>query len=77
MKDAPHPNAARLFIEFMLGKEYSEFLRQATRWPVRSDVAPPKGLPALNDIKIITVPTEQMMKELQDVQRQFRDIFGI
>lgn len=37
---APHPNAARLFYDFILSKEGQEMLRGMQRIPVRKDVEP-------------------------------------
>ena len=37
---APHPNAARLFADFILSKEGQEMLRHFQRIPVRKDVEP-------------------------------------
>ena len=37
---APHPNAARLFTDFILSKEGAELLRGMQRIPVRKDVEP-------------------------------------
>lgn len=37
---APHPNAARLFLDFLLAKEGQEMLRGMQRIPVRKDVDP-------------------------------------
>jgi iron(III) transport system substrate-binding protein len=37
---APHPNAAQLFIDFVLSKEGQEMLRTFQRIPVRKDVEP-------------------------------------
>jgi ABC-type Fe3+ transport system substrate-binding protein len=43
-KDAPHPEGAKLFHNYMLSKEW-----QSTRggWPVRQDLPPPQGYPPL------------------------------
>jgi len=77
LKGAPHPNAARLFMEFLLGVEYAEYTVRDTRWPVRGDVKIPENLPPLSNVKIITIPTEEVMKTLEEAQQQFRDTFGI
>jgi iron(III) transport system substrate-binding protein len=77
MAKAPHPNAARLFMEFLLSKEYSETLRKTARWPLRTDVAPPEGMPGLDGVKLLSTPTEEVMAQLREVQRKFRDTFGI
>ena len=50
MRDAPHPNAARLFENFMYSREYSQALVKSFNFPLRSDVAPASGK-SLNDIK--------------------------
>jgi iron(III) transport system substrate-binding protein len=39
-RNAPHPNAGRLFIDFILSKEGQEKIRAGGRIPARSDVAP-------------------------------------
>jgi iron(III) transport system substrate-binding protein len=77
MAKAPHPSAARLFLEFLLSKEYSETLSKTARWPLRIDVAAPDGMPGLDSTKLISTPTEEVMEQLKEVQQQFRDAFGI
>jgi len=77
MAKAPHPSAARLFLEFLLSKEYSETLRKTARWPLRTDVEAPEGMPGLDAVKLISTPTEEVMEQLKEIQRQFRDTFGI
>lgn len=77
LKAAPHPNAARLFVEFLFTKEYSEMLSQDQRLPLRPEVAAPKGVVPLSELKIITVPIEYQMENLQKVKEKFRDTFGI
>lgn len=77
MEKAPHPNAARLFMEFLLSKEYSESLRASARWPMRTDVPAPEGLPSLGSMKVLSTPTEEVMNQLKEIQTQFRETFGI
>ena len=77
LKDAPHPNAARLFMEFNLGPEMSKFLVAAMRNPLRTDIAPPAGIPSLDQVKILTVPDEEVMKRGAEMKEMFREVFGI
>jgi ABC-type Fe3+ transport system substrate-binding protein len=49
-KDAPHPNAAKLFLTWYLSKEQQARL---STWSVRSDVPPPAGLKALSSMKVV------------------------
>ncbi|KAF2970130.1 hypothetical protein GQX73_g3469 [Xylaria multiplex] len=54
LKDAPHPEGAKLLHNFILGKEYQQ---NTGVWSVRRDVPPPAGFPELVDIPS-TDPTE-------------------
>jgi ABC-type Fe3+ transport system substrate-binding protein len=51
-KDAPHPNAARLFVNWYLSKDEATTVRAPGRWSVRGDVPPPDGYKALADYKL-------------------------
>lgn len=42
LKDAPHPEGAKLLHNFILGNEYQA---ASGGWSVRSDLPPPQGLP--------------------------------
>ncbi|KAF4463050.1 ABC-type Fe3+ transport system [Fusarium albosuccineum] len=44
LKDAPHPEGAKLLHSYMLSKE---FLAPRNSWTVRSDIAPPAGYPSI------------------------------
>ena len=48
-KDAPHPNAAKLYISWFLDKEQQS---RIGTWSPRSDVPPPPGLKPLFDYKL-------------------------
>lgn len=54
IKDAPNTDNAKAFIDWLLSKPTQE-LNTATskRYPVRTDVASPDGLPALADVKLV------------------------
>lgn len=48
-KDAPHPNAAKLFVTWYLQPEQQ---RRVGHWPSRSDVPPPAGLKTLSSYNL-------------------------
>ncbi len=55
VKGAPHPDAAKVFIDWALSKETQDFLvEQMGRRPVRTDGMVPPDLPPLSEVK--TVP---------------------
>jgi iron(III) transport system substrate-binding protein len=70
---APHPGAAGLFMDLILGKEGAELLKAMGRLPTRSDVTPsakrldPKSL----DLLPLRVSSDDMEPE------EFRAIFGL
>ena len=56
VKDAPHPNAAKLFIDFVLSKEGQEVIADSMYYSARRDVASPvvKQVPA--QMKVVPLP---------------------
>lgn len=77
LANAPHPNAAKLFAEFMLGKPYNEFLSSQNRYPLRGDVETAEGVPSIVGIDMMVVDPETAPEKVQDVLEKFRDTFGI
>lgn len=54
LRAAPHPNAARLFMDFALSAEGQRALRDLLgAYSVRSDVPPPEGFPNLKDLHVL------------------------
>ena len=47
--NAPHPNAAKLYIKFALTEEGREPWNVLGNWPGRTDLEPPEGAPAFSD----------------------------
>ena len=64
LQGSKRPNAARLFTNFMFSKEYSQALVKTFNYPLRADVAPPTGVPKLDQIKVIRNTVDQLTKEL-------------
>jgi len=61
-KDAPHPNAAKLYVSWYLKPEQQK--RQGA-WPSRTDVPPPAPLKPLSNYKVINNFREFVMDELR------------
>jgi iron(III) transport system substrate-binding protein len=76
LKNAPHPNAARLFQNFNYSKEFSQVLADTYQAPVRTDVPGPGGLD-LTKIKTVRVPVDQLSTSLSDVKTKWREIMGV
>jgi iron(III) transport system substrate-binding protein len=76
VKNSPHPNAAKLFAEFMIGDDAQKVFPADGGYSVRTDIAPPAGSPDLKSLKIIAVDDDYIEKESQRIKRQFNDIFS-
>ena len=77
LQNAPHPNAARLFLEYMLGIEHAKLVVALPRYAsVRSEVPPLPGQRQLSDIKLIRVPDEVATDGIEKLVEQWRDTFG-
>ena len=70
---APHPNAAKLFIEFALSKEGQEVVLTFERQSARSDLAQEQG--ALKNIKMVPLDPSQG-DNMEFYARQALEIFG-
>ena len=75
-KNAPHPNAAKLFQNFNYSKEFSQVLTDTYQPPVRTDVAGPGGLD-LTKLTTFRVPVEQLTSGLAEAKAKWRDIMGV
>ena len=71
---APHPNAARLFLDFVLSKRGQELIRGMNRIPDRTDVAPSQAR-LIEGIKPAFAPTE-VLENFERYGKTFHDVFG-
>jgi iron(III) transport system substrate-binding protein len=76
IKGTRSPNAAKLFMEFLCGPEYSAILAEAFEQPLRPDVPPPNGAKSLAEIKFITPELARIEKQLPANKEKWRDTFG-
>jgi iron(III) transport system substrate-binding protein len=72
----PHPNTAKLFVDFMLSKPAQQRLRSLRRIPARSDVEPMSPRMEQSKLKLRTTPSETGPQFKQTIT-EFREIFGL
>ncbi len=77
MAASVRPNAAKLFVEFLLGKECQTAVGTEYTTPTRLDVQPQPGVVRLGERKGIARDPEQLHKELPDLIEKWRDTFGV
>jgi len=77
MKNAPAPNTAKLFMEYLLGKECNEIMVKFRQDPVNKTVKVPAGMKSVAEVKTIRPTYEEIDKGIPEVKELFRDTFGI
>jgi iron(III) transport system substrate-binding protein len=71
---APHPNAAKLFLEFVLSREGQKLMQTPGRHVARSDLAGEHSA-VLKELKIVPV-NPALAEKLDEYAKQLRTIFG-
>jgi iron(III) transport system substrate-binding protein len=77
MKGTRNPNAARLFMEFLMGKRASEVQVQNFSEIVRGDVPLFPGARNLAEVKLIRPTTEEIERGIPEVKELWRETFGV
>jgi iron(III) transport system substrate-binding protein len=72
----PHPNAARLFMEWLLSSDYARMITSDGSEPILVGVPPRPGMPPLADQKIIPLTVDEIRTGVPEVIEQWRDTFG-
>ena len=70
IKKAPHPSTAKKLIDFLLSKKSEEKLALAdcAQIPLHPDVAPPKALKPINQLKIMPIDFTKVAQKLIKIQ---------
>ena len=76
MKGTKHPNAAKLFMEYLDSVEAAKINAKHFGIPLRPEVPPPLGAKPLDEIKTIRPSVAEIEKGIPDVIEQWRDTFG-
>jgi len=75
LKATTKPNAAKLFLQFMITPEAQAMITASGRNGSRGDVAPPQGQPPLTQIKSIPIDYAYVDKHARDTKNKFSEIF--
>lgn len=76
LKGSSSPNAAKLFVDFLAGPEYSKILSDNFEQPLRTDSQPPPGAKSLADISTFSPDLAKIEQELGPNKEKWRDTFG-
>ena len=76
VKDAPHPNAARLFINFLLSREGQEILAAVGYYAPRTDVVSPLMKQAPPKMKVVPLPMT-LATRYNEYFQTYRKVMGL
>lgn len=75
VKNGRNPNAAKLFMQFMVSPVAQKMIADHAIHSSRVDIPPPKDQPGLKDVKFIPVDVEHIEARSKEVKSQFNQIF--
>src|SRR5262245_21972931 len=76
-KDARHPNAAKLFMEFIFAKESQQLLADKEGlYTGHPEVSYPTDKPKLKDLKLLTPNADELEKRNAEIKKRFTEYFG-
>jgi iron(III) transport system substrate-binding protein len=76
LANAPHPNAGRLFMNWLLSADCAMVLADNFQTPVRDDVPPNAATKPVSQVKLMRVTTEEIDKGVPQAIEDWRDTFG-
>ena len=76
MQRAPHPNAARLFINFMFSREGQQIFADYGFRSVHPEVRDPPGRKPLAEIKVLRTDPEEQERAGEEIKTRYARYFG-
>jgi iron(III) transport system substrate-binding protein len=76
-KSAPHPNAAKIFADWVFSKEGQQILVNRGLYVGHPGVKYPAGLVPLDKLKLMTMTPEEATKMRKPIRKAFREKFGV
>lgn len=77
MSTTEHPDAARLFVDFLLSEEGQKLVAEQGNLPIMPGVAGPEGFPELADMKLLGYGADAAVSTDAETRAKFSDIFGL
>lgn len=77
VKEAPHPNAAKLFTEFIFTEEAQQMLADREGlYTGHPHVTYPKDKPKLKELKLLAVDPQELEEKNAEIKKRFVEFFG-
>jgi iron(III) transport system substrate-binding protein len=76
LKNARHPNAAKLYIEYMLS-EGQDLIISRGEYSLRNGAPAPQGLPPLDKVKLMPIDLKKALADQKKLIAWWQDVTGI
>ena len=76
LKDSDNIDAAKVFVDWQIGKTAQEQSVGQGYFPILAGVNPPAGYPALDSLKIMSADPAKMLADDAANKKKFADLFG-
>jgi iron(III) transport system substrate-binding protein len=73
---APHPNAAKLFVDFMMS-EAQQMIQKNNEYSLRTDIKAPQGMPALSELKLMPYDIDRALADQQKLTAWWQQVTGV
>ena len=73
----PHPNAARVFTDFLFGKEAQQLLVDDGLYVPNEEVTYAKDKRPLKELKLLRADPEEIIRRSEEIRTRFRELFGV
>jgi iron(III) transport system substrate-binding protein len=77
LKNTKHPNAAKLFMEYLWSQDTAKEDVEEFGIPLRPDTVLPPGYKKLEDLKTIRPSIAEIIKGIPELTEKWRDTFGV
>ncbi len=77
IKGSKNPNAAKLFMEFLLSAESAKLVSENFEQSLRPDVPPPPGAKSLAEVKVVSPTLDEISKNLAGNKEKWKETFGM
>jgi iron(III) transport system substrate-binding protein len=74
---APHPNAARVFTDWLFGKEAQQILADDGLYVPNEEVTYAKDKRPLKELRLLPAEAEEVLKRNEEIKTKFRELFGV
>ena len=75
LKNAPHPNAAKLFMNFLMSPDYSELIAEYYEQPLLENVSLGEEQ-TIKDMQVLAPTPEEIQQGIPEIIGKWRDLFG-